>query len=658
MDKYIRFNLKNFKTVILLWVAVYLVLGFIGFLKPGRYSDNIKLPESIATKIGGGLRGESSFLVIKKDKEASLELEKLKKAYKLVYSGKIGSEIENYSINESDKGRLKKLYKELEEYNNCEVCSRFGVRGAIANYGNTPKESKGEIVGVLFALALLFFAFGNLLSALIPIVVALVSLLGAFLALGPLSNIMSIPSFAPMMMSLLAIGVGIDYSLFIISRFRHSLEQGEEKRVAVEKAFNTSGRAVIFAGLTVVICLFGILLAGVPFLNGLAISSTLGVLFTMLNVMVILPKFLEKTADKLINKKEMIEQSHDLEDGRGFFNKIAGNVSSRPFVFFGAGAVILAILILFYPSLRIGASDASQALTKSPVKVYYEYISSNAGVGMVDPYIVVSPTSEIDRVRDLVSSEFKIASEEEVGGESILTVPSLGSAHSRDAEEGFKRLRTLLKESSGVRVNGSNLVYYELSNYIKGKLYLFVIIVSLVSFLLLLLIFQSLVLSVVSVLSNIVVTLASFGVLGLIFEKGLIGSISSGDTPINPFLPILFLAILFGLAMDYQVFLLSRIKEEYNRSNDIKSSVLLAVSQTGKVITSAALIMVAVFTSFALGPDLNIKMAGLGLASSIFIDAFIMRSFIVPSLFFILGEKIWYTPESVKRFIPKINIGE
>ena len=653
MNKYIKFNLRNFKKIFTGYLLLISLLVGLGLSMPSEFNDNIALPDSIEKAVNtGNSQGSESYLISLKE---SSSLNSLVSEYSMI---KVPDKnFIKYKTPISERSTLVAIGNKIEENNKCSTCEKIGVYGAISKIESKPKENTSEIIGVLFALVILYLAFGSIVSAVLPVLIALLSLLMAFMLLSPISHIVSIPSFAPMMMSLLAIGVGIDYTLFILSRFKHEFETNSDKELAIQKAFSTSGKATILAGVTVIVSLLGIMLSGVKFLNGLAIASTLGVLFTLLNTFVLLPKLLHVFSNKIVTAKDKVNDKHDLEgSSNNRFMVLGQSISRRPVVYLSVGLVIIAILVAFSPSLRMGPFDASLATKNTGSKVYADLYEAKGLTNAVDPYYASILKSQAESFESDISG-FTILNKFEDESKVNYVIGSIGESHTKKSYEGYKKLNNIaLKYDS--KVMGTNMVYALLSDYILGKLKLFVLIISLISFLILLILFRSLPLALISTVSNILISLASFGALAIAFEYGLFTKfIGLGSSvPINPFLPILFLAILFGLAMDYQVFLLSRLNEEYKTLPDPKVAMIKSLEHTGRVITNAALIMVVVFTSFAFVPDINIRMAGLGLSTSIFLDAFIMRIFIIPSLVFVLKNKVWYLPKFLKKIIPEIKL--
>jgi RND superfamily putative drug exporter len=647
MRRYIKYSLKHFKKVLIVYILLLASLFALSLSFPNSFNDNIALPDSIQKQLDSNNSNDNLTFIISKSE--SPEINALVKEFNLVKVDDLN--FIKYQTSQSDKKVLERLATSVEKINKCSNCSKIGAFGAITKLESKPKENISEVLGVLFALIILYFAFGSVVSAILPVLIALMSLLMSFMLLAPITHIVSIPSFAPMMMSLLAIGVGIDYTLFILSRFKHELEIGVEKGIAVESAFSTSGRATTFAGVTVIISLLGIMLSGVKFLNGLAIASTLGVLFTLLNTFILLPKLMYKFANKIKRKNT----ATDDERSKGF-DLLGKLISKKPKRFLTLGMLIVVILIGFSTTLRMGPFDVSLAEKNSGSAVYYNLYKDNGLVGTIDPYYVTIPVANEKTFEENIKN-FTILQKIVNPKDVTYIISSKGTAHSKESYNGYKQLQRISTPFNS-KVMGTNMVYDLLSEYIFSKLVLFTLIISVISFMILLILFRSLILAFISTLSNILISLASFGALSLAFEQGLFTRfIGLGSSiPLNPFLPILFLAILFGLAMDYQVFLLSRLREEFATSNNTKVAMVRSLEHTGKVITNAALIMVVVFISFAFAPDINIRMSGIGLSASIFLDAFIMRIFIIPSLVFIIDKKIWFMPKLLDKCLPTIKI--
>lgn len=674
MNKLIAKILLKKRWVLSVWAIVYLALGVGFILQPPSYNFEVSIGDSEALHVGEEI--SKKFKIPNTQGEIYYEspatpllLKELAKiealpGVELSPVRELGGYAVHYlSIDKSQQEeRSKNIFEAITLYNSCEDCQKIGLKGEVTTFTHGVKQTSSEVIGIIASLIVLYFAFGTLTAALIPIFIALLSIIGATFALAILTHLMSIPDFAPMMMGLLGVGVGIDYTLFILSRHRSNLKKGMNLESSILKSYQTAGVAVIFAGVTVIISLLGILLAEIKFLNGLAIASTLGVFFTLINTLFILPILLDNVGRKVISKKEQRDQhkKHDLEEST-FWYRWSLAIQRKPKTFASIGLLLLILLTLPASSLRIGGSDASQSATDAPDKVASEILAKYTGAGSIDPYLVLIPTKESvafsTELAEYPALRYNTPLLSEDKSLTLFSISNNHFAHTKASDSDLTLIRSLAIKYQG-EVGGLNAFYKDTASFIKNKLLWFLVGVLSASSILLLLIFRSPVIMLKATILNLLVAVASFGVLGAVFQWGWLGGVfgTQGDTPLIAFLPIIFLAILFGLAMDYQVFLLSRIKEEYEITKDNSKAITLGLAETGKVITAAALIMIMVFISFAFTPDLNIKMAGVGLASAIFIDAFIVRSLIVPALMQLFGKNNWYLPKSLEKLLPKINL--
>lgn len=647
MNIFVEFVLAKRKIVTLTLTFFYLVLLLLFSFSSINFKMDFDIPLKESNKISeltGSVEslGEIAFLGYSKEIEIILDEYGIK-----------GNDINTDNLNilaipNLDKKNSTKLYADVVRYNKCSNCNKIGLNGPIASENQVPKANFAEIIGVLAALLILFFTFGNIFTALIPIVLSLLALLGSFLALGPVSQVISIPAFAPMMMSLLALGVGIDYSLFIISRFKDEFSLSRDINISIINSFKTSGKAILYAGFTVIISLLGILLTKIGFLNGLAISSAIGVLFTLILNLTLLPILLLKFNGRILRSNSSLAPV--------FWDRWANLIKKRGVSLLFFSSCFLVLLSSFLPSLRMGGESPILSDKSSPSFHYANILSSTGNIGLIDPYIALVPNDKANQFLSSIDSEYKIFDVKKLSDFSLIKLGGDDFSHTKESAKSYEKLSFIVKTNQGF-LSGKLSIFAEISNYVKEKLLYFLFIVLGISFLFISLVYRSLFLGLITVLSNLFVASASFGFLSLVFQHGLLSFIGiSGDTPILAFLPVLFLAILFGLAMDYQVFYLSRVAEEFRGGKSTSESSLISIKNTGKVITSAALIMIVVFVSFSFSTDLNIKMAGIGLASSIFLDAFIMRNIVIPVTLMKVGDRLWYFPKSLDKILPKFDL--
>jgi len=557
------------------------------------------------------------------------------------------------------------------------------VTGQLAEQAN--RVSIGSTgLGVLLALVVLLLVFGSVFAALLPIISALFALGTAYNVIGVLSHAMGMPSISPELMLLIGLGVGVDYALFIVTRHRQGLVAGRLTESSIINAVNTSGRAVLFAGIIVCIALLGMLAIGVSFLYGLAVAAAIGVALTMVAALTLLPAMLGFIGPKVMSRKQkrnLAENGPRIvgADSKGFWPKWADRVQSYPWLSAGAALLVIVILALPFFSLRLGSADQGTDPAGTPTRVAFDTLSKGFGPGFNGPLMlvgVVQPDQHavIDAVARDVSQQSDVARVAEpvyipskTGSGDVVLLNVYPDSAPQDAAttDLVNHLRddTIPNAvgNSGVKilVGGTTAIFIDFSNVLSSKLPFFIALVVILSFLLLMTVFRSFVIPLTAACMNLLSIGAAFGILVAVFQWGDLGSIIglNGTSPIEAFLPVMLFAILFGLSMDYQVFLVTRIHEEYIKSgNDNDVGVRNGLAATGKTITAAALIMILVFGSFILGGQRVIKEFGIGLAAGILVDAIFIRMAIVPSLMMLFGKANWWFPAWLDRLLPRLAV--
>jgi RND superfamily putative drug exporter len=574
-----------------------------------------------------------------------------------------------------------------------------------------------EALGVAFAMVVLILTFGSVLAMGLSVFNAVfgVALGAGFVAI--LSNLAQVPDAALTLGAMLGIAVGIDYAIFIITRVNEFRSSGLSLNESVIKALDTAGRAVLFAGITVVLSLLGMVLVGLGFITGLAIGASASVLFSMIASLTLLPACLVLAKDRLnlskfrgvvssiffavslvgvafkskevaliaivgvlvllvggrvgfLKKEVPSRRQLPLEDTRAY--KWSRSVQARPVLCLTASLLVLLTLALPAASLRLGFSDEGNYPENSTTKKAYEMISDGFGPGFSGPLLVVG--TNIPPKKDLMEFSASIAGLGNVAFVSpptpnslenpstfvIQVIPS-ASPQSEETENLVYTLRSLtdsLPDSfNDVYITGATAGSIDFTDYLANRLPVFILSVLLVSFLLLVMVFRSILVPLKAVLMNLLSIGASYGVVVAIFQWGWLGSLFGvSKAPVEPFIPMMMFAILFGLSMDYEVFLLSRIKEEYSISKDPKGSVADGLAATAKVITAAAAIMVVVFAGFLFDDARIIKLFGVGLSVAVLLDATLVRMLLVPSTMELLGAKNWWLPRWLDRILPSLNI--
>ena len=535
-----------------------------------------------------------------------------------------------------------------------------------------------EGYGLLAAALVLLIAFGSLVAAGLPLAIALVGLGISSAGLIPLlANGIDVPDWTLAVSGLIGIGVGIDYALLVLTRFRAAMRDGKDRHDAVVEAVTTAGRSVIIAGATVVIAVFGLALTGLPYMYGVAIACSLAVLVVMCAAITLLPallSFLGPRVDRL-RIPLLGRQLKSEGDGESPAARWSHVVQRRPWPFALAAAALLLALAAPALGMRLGFPDAGNDPPDTMTRQAYDLNTEGFGAGSNGPLVVAAelpePGSEA-AVEDLATT---LRAEEgvafvpdpvfnEAGTAAIVTVIPTTSPQDQATEDLLKRMRedVIPAEVQGsgltVHVGGITAAFDDQSEYIKDKIPVFLAGVLGLSFLLLLLAFHSPLISLKAGVMNLLSVCAAYGVMTLFAKGGTLGELIGIDheVPIAPFMPVMMFAILFGLSMDYEVFLISRIREEYLKDRNTRRAVADGLAKTARVITAAAAIMVVVFLAFLTAPDTFLKLFGIGLASAIFLDATVVRMVLVPAVMQLLGDRNWWIPAWLERVLPELDV--
>ncbi|GGW46465.1 MMPL family transporter [Streptomyces xantholiticus] len=541
-----------------------------------------------------------------------------------------------------------------------------------------PGGHVAEIVGVAVAAVVLFLVFGSLAASVLPIATALVSVGTAYAGIVLLGHVMTVADFAPMLGLLVGLGVGIDYALFIVTRHRQGLKRGLPVDRAARDAVTTTGRAVVFAGATVCIALLGMLILRLGFLNGVAIAASLTVVLTVAASVTLLPALLSLIGMRALNRRErrrLARRGPRPELPTGFAARWSVYVERRPKVLGAVAAVVMLALALPTFSLRLGTSDQGNGPATATTRQAYDLLSEGFGPGVNGPLTLVAglegPDDHVamDRLRHELQATDGVSSVGPVtyngsGDTAVLTVVPETAPQSKATSELVDRLRAdvLPVAENGtslqVHVGGVTASHDDFAEIIVGELPLFAGVVIALGSLLLLLAFRSIGVPLKAAAMNVLAVASAFGVVVTIFQWGwgseLLGLGRAG--PIEPFLPVIMVSVLFGLSMDYQVFLVSRMYEEWLDTGDNRRAVRVGLAETSRVINSAAVIMISVFLAFVLSGDRVIAMFGIGLAAAVALDAFVLRTLLVPALMHLLGGANWWLPRGLDRLLPRISI--
>jgi RND superfamily putative drug exporter len=532
-------------------------------------------------------------------------------------------------------------------------------------------EAGSEGIGMLAALAILLVAFGSLLAAGLPILVALFGLGVGLAASALLSHVFMVPEWAPQLVTMIGLGVGIDYALFIVTRYRAALAAGQSPEDAVVTAVTTAGRAVLFAGGTVVISLVGLAAMRLEYLYGTAAVTVTGVLTVLVASMTLLPALLGFVGHG-IDRLRLPLVRGDRGD-RGLWARWSRVVQRRPLV---TGTVALAVLlVLAAPAvdLRFGFPDAGTGSTALTSRRAYDLVEEAFGPGANGPLVVAvevrGDATAPRRVADALAADPGIAAvlptQLNAAGDTaaILAVPSTGPQDAATVELIHHLRDDVVPAAVGdggatVHVGGAVAAFVDEAELMGGRLPVFIGAVIALSFVLLLTVFRSLLVAVKAAAMNVLAIGAAYGVMAVALSGGWLGRAIgiSESTPVPVWLPMMMFALLFGLSMDYEVFLLSRIREEYLETGDNASAVAHGMARTGRVISAAAAIMVTVFGSFMLGDQVLMKVTGLGLAVAVLLDATVVRMVLVPSTMELLGDRNWWLPAWLDRRLPRLDV--
>ena len=531
-------------------------------------------------------------------------------------------------------------------------------------------------IGLAAAVIVLLLTFGSVVAMGLPIITALFAL-GVGISLVELgTHVFDMANFAPVLAAMIGLGVGIDYALFILTRFRNGLDEGLEPRPAAIAAVDTAGRAVLFAGVTVIISLMGMLLLGISFLVGVAIAAALAVLFTMIAALTLLPALLTivgHRVDRLRIPGLGARSNSVKEDSRWF--RWSREIQRRPWLSAILSGGLLLVLCVPTLSLRLGSNDAGTDPSGTTTRQAYDLLAEGFGPGFNGPFQVVGALPSKGDDTALVELRKTLEGEEGVAAVTpVVLNPAKNTAvfqlypttspQSAATTTLLDHIRSDVippverQTGAQVHVGGITAIFEDFGNAIAEKLPLFIGVVVLLSALLLMIVFRSLLVPLKAMVMNLLSIGAAFGIIVAVFQWGWGGSIIGVDNtgPIIAFFPIFLFSIVFGLSMDYEVFLMSRIHEEWESRKDPSLAVTRGLALTGRVITAAAAIMVTVFASFMLGEERIIKLFGLGLASAVLIDAVIIRSVLVPAVMQLFGRRAWYFPAWLDRILPRLAV--
>jgi RND superfamily putative drug exporter len=547
--------------------------------------------------------------------------------------------------------------------------------GQVTEQAEQQPPGQSTAAGLLAAIVILLIAFGSVLAMGLPIMTALFGIgIGTSLIL-LLANFLAVPDFTTEVAAMIGLGVGIDYSLFIVTRYRRGLREGLDPEAAVLRSMATAGRAVLFAGIVVVISLLGALLMGLAFLQGIAIGGAAVVFTMMLAALTLLPAvlgFVGRNIEKLhipfVGKKDTTNA--------GFWVRWSRMVQRRPAITGLVGLVLVLALAAPLLSIRLGSADAGNEPKSLTTRRAYDLLSEGFGPGFNGPLLLAAEIRGRQDLATLQRLDQRMSGMKGVslvtpvvpnpqGDAAVIMVYPTTSPQDVATSDLVQRLRSdvipAATASTGtvVHVGGLTAIFTDFASTIGRRMPIMIAVVIALAFLLLMLVFRSLVVPLKAAVMNLLSIGAAYGVIVAVFQWGWGRSLFGiGETgPVESWIPMMMFVILFGLSMDYEIFLLSRIREEYLRTGDNRNAVAAGVATTGRLITAAALIMIAVFLSFVIGFDLRqIKEIGLGLAVAIFVDVTLIRMVLVPSVMELLGDANWWLPKWLDRMMPKMRV--
>ncbi|MSO42499.1 MAG: MMPL family transporter [Solirubrobacterales bacterium] len=553
--------------------------------------------------------------------------------------------------------------------------------GYLGNQVSKPSTESSEAVGLIAAVIILLITFGTVVAMGMPILTAVFGLATSLSLIGLLGHLFDVPQVGPTLATMIGLGVGIDYSLFIITRYRARALEGMERHEALARSVATAGSTVVFAGGTVVIALLSLALTGIPLVSALGYSAAVAVFIAVLAAITLLPSVLAMLGPKIEALRVPLPRraAHDAEPHG--WRRWANGVAERPWPAIAVALVLLVALAIPVLNLQLGQQDNGQLPESTQSRQSYDLLSEGFGPGANGPLLVAvqlgsaaksgpndprltgleGAVAKTDGVKSVTPAKLDQAQTAAVFTVIPDTAPSADST-----EKLVRKLRdTVIPDATKgedvqAYVGGQTARYIDLADRISDKLPSVIAIVVALSILVLMLAFRSILVPLTSGLMNLLSVAAAYGIVTFVFQEGhgaaLIGL--EGPTPIVSYVPLLMFAILFGLSMDYQVFLVGRVSECYQDNPDNRKAVVEGLATSGRVITSAALIMVSVFLSFVLSGDPVVKQFGVGMAAAIAVDATIVRCLLVPAVMEVLGKANWWLPGWLDRLLPHIGLEE
>jgi putative drug exporter of the RND superfamily len=704
-----RFCARHHYPVIAAWVILAIALVLIGQAGGSKTSENLTLPGTGSTKATELLEDNlpeqaygSNPLVIEAPSGAKLTEPKYSAAVAETAKNLEALPDVNSAVSPLSPAGVNTLSKdqqigyfpvvlgigpgEIDEeqaeriLNAAKPAEAAGLRTSIGSYVgqqlSKPSTETSEAIGLAAAVVILLFAFGTATAMMLPIVSAVIGLACALSIIRMLEHAIQVPGVASTLATMIGLGVGIDYALFIVTRHKLQLGEGMELRESIARATATAGGAVVFAGFTVVIALCSLGFAGIPLVTTLGFTAAIAVVVAVCAASTLLPAMLGALGPHINSLRVKLGKTHPDDSEPHGWRRWADGVARRPWGSALAAMAVLVVLALPIFQLELGQNDISALPKETTSRQAYEGLNAGFGPGVNGPLLIASEfTSPEEAKQVLPGLQKQIGAAADVaavtepnldkkGTAAVFTVISKSEPWADETVNLVEDLRNTVipKALAGTKatsyVGGQTAGYIDLADQIAEKLPLMIAIVVALSFLVLLVAFRSLLVPIKAAAMNLISVAAAYGVVTAVFQLGWGSSLIGLDhsIPIVSFVPLLMFAILFGLSMDYEVFLLTQMREHYQQSGDERRAVVEGLANTGRVITSAAAIMVCVFTSFVLNGDPVVKEFGVGLAVAIAIDSTLVRCLLVPAVMVLLGKRAWWLPRWLDRVIPHISI--
>ncbi|HEX8754212.1 MAG TPA: MMPL family transporter [Solirubrobacterales bacterium] len=557
---------------------------------------------------------------------------------------------------------------------------KAGLQTAVGSYVgqqlSKPATESSEVIGLAAAVIILLFAFGTATAMMLPIFSAVIGLGCALSIIKLLEHVMEVPGVAATLATMIGLGVGIDYALFIVTRHKLQLKEGMEMRESIARATATAGGAVVFAGFTVVIALCSLAFAGIPLVATLGFTAAIAVVVAVCAAATLLPAMLGALGPHINSLRIQLGKTHPDDKKPHGWLRWAEGVADRPWGAAIASLAVLIVLAIPLLSLELGQNDIAALPKETTSRKAYDSLNTGFGPGVNGPLLIASEFSSPGEAKQVLPGlEKSVGGAEDVlavsepsfsedGKVAVFTVISKSEPWATETVSLVENLRspvipTALKGTNAQSyVGGQTAGYIDLATQISDKLPLMIAIVVALSFIVLLVAFRSILVPVKAAAMNLISVAAAYGVVTAVFQWGWGASLIGldGAIPIVSFVPLLMFAILFGLSMDYEVFLLTQMREHFKEHDDEKRAVTEGLANTGRVITSAAAIMVCVFTSFVLNGNPVVKEFGVGLAVAIAIDSTLVRCLLVPAVMVLLGKRVWWLPAWMEKVVPRISI--